>query len=141
MRTELDDLYDDISTYLVPHWQASSVRVTAKVQVAIDFLTKFLNEHNGFAYSADIKRAAKLEGISEGMLTKARRYLRLVVSREDPPPWFAYGCSVWHFRCEGAHEWTVIDKSMALSEASDNCDPIEFDPYYACRRCQAPWPS
>jgi len=141
MRSELDDLNDDVVAYLEPYWAAGSVNVTPKVQAAIDFLTDFLTVHNGYAYSATVKQAAKLEGISEGMLAKARKYLRLIVTTEEPPPWFAYGYSVWHVRCEDAHEWTLIDKTMVLHDESDNCDPIEFDPYYECQRCHAPWPS
>ena len=47
MRTELDDLYDDVAAYLAPHWAAGSIKVTPKVQGAIDFLKAYLTKRNG----------------------------------------------------------------------------------------------
>jgi len=142
VRTELDDLYDDVAAYLMPHWAAGSIKVTLKVQRAIDFLTAYLTKRDGTAPSADIKRAAKAEGVSEGMLTKARKVMRLVITTEDPPEWFAYGYSHWSMRCEGDDlQWGLVDKTLQLAEQADHCDPIDFDPYYQCKRCKAPWPS
>ena len=47
MRTELDDLYADITSYLAPHWVAGSINITPKVQGAIDFLTAIRQNATG----------------------------------------------------------------------------------------------
>jgi hypothetical protein len=56
---------------------ASATRESPALDEAIEWLADFMVEHNGRHPAADIKAAAKADGIAAATLTKARRKLNI----------------------------------------------------------------